>query len=80
MANNEGGGTLTKANLESLLTCIFGIADGAGSTKEEMREALERVADLADPDTEVEEVGDGDWQVTEDASDDEADPDADDED
>jgi len=65
MATN--GGTLNKQDLESLLNCIFNTADGAGATKEEMREALDLIADLADPDTTVEQVGDTDeWQVVED--------------
>jgi hypothetical protein len=75
----EASSTLSKQDLESLINCIFNTADGAGATKEEMREALDLIADLADPDTTVEQVGDTDeWQVIEDAED--ADPDADDND
>ena len=60
----ESSSTLSKQELESLLNCIFNTADGAGATKEEMREALDLIADLADPDTTVEQVGDTDeWQV-----------------
>ncbi len=59
---------MTKQELESLLNYIFNTADDAGNTKEEQREALDLIADLADPDTTVEQVGDGDeWQVSEDA-------------
>jgi hypothetical protein len=68
---------LTRDDLESLLSYIFSVADEAGSTKEEMREALEQIADLADPDSTVEQVGD-EWQVTEDGGD-SSDPEDDDE-
>jgi len=57
--------TLTKAQYESLVNYIFTVADGAGNTKEEQREALEKISDLADPNTLVEETNDGEWQVAE---------------
>jgi hypothetical protein len=72
----DRNGLLTKVDHESLLSYIFKLADGAGSTKEEMREALETISDLADPDTNVEEDDDGVWSVS-DEGDDDADPDAD---
>ena len=71
--NTEAGGValaagavLKAGDLEEILEQIFGIADGAGSSKDEMRAALDEIADLADPDTELERDADGTWSVVED--------------
>jgi len=69
--NVEGGGAvvaaavLTRDDLESILTQIFETADSCGSTKSEMEAALSEICDLADPDTELEQGGDGRWSVVE---------------
>lgn len=59
------GGTLKKSDLEEIIQQVFERADGAGVTKEEMREALDEIADLCDPDTDVERADDGTWSVIE---------------
>jgi len=56
---------LTKEQLNSLVSHLFTVADGAGSTREEMRAALDTIADLTDPNTLIEEQEDGAWEVVE---------------
>jgi len=80
--NVEGGGAvlaagvLTREDLESILTQIFETADSCGSTKSEMEQALATITDLADPDTELEQDGDGNWSVVEPPEDEDEDAEA----
>lgn len=68
MANESGSGTLRKSDLEEVLTQIFEMADEAGATKEEMRSALDDIADLADPDTIIQKDEEGRWVVIEESA------------
>lgn len=70
---------LTKDQLNSLVSHLFTVADSAGSGKEEMRAALDTVADLTDPNTLIEEQEDGTWEVVEPEDEDEAEDEAGDE-
>lgn len=59
------GAVLKVDDYEEILEQIFSIADGAGEGKGDMRAALDEIADLADPETELESDGAGTWSVVE---------------
>ena len=69
--------TLTRDDLGEILSQIFGVADGCGPSKDDMRQALDEISDLSDPDSELERDKSGNWSVVEG---DEDDQDMDDED
>ncbi len=78
MPNNQR--RLTRVELESLMAQIFVLVDCAGSTKEELREVVDQVSKLTDPDTTIEQDGNGEWQVMSDEADDGDESDEDDDD